>query len=395
MKMFEDNAETVNNKTATKKSTFTTTNLNMQISEQENNKDNDSEHQQHDSNLVKTTKHKEFQVVIVNDDLLKEKEKEKQQQPPVIREEEDEEEEDIKENISNNEEAVEPVPVEEGYATRKMDEYFRQTIAAIRQELTTKKTDTNDDYDDATLNNNNHDAVIVNYDAANTITNALININNNNINTASPISSRDNENFSGDSHNFKASINCIDCYLNGHCVVHQNNGNSSTHSPHNANGNNKKNSNIRFRNLINWFLIIGSVLNHTLVDGFIFNYSNLFLHVEKSWTNDDDILPNLENGSSSDLKENNTFQATGQFTYVKFLFTLPGAFLIAIYLFCIPISLYFSKRFGIRKISLIGSLLSALSIFAASFLKFDLGFFVLFYSILNGMYCFFFFLNYY
>ena len=373
-------------------------NNNTESTNNNNDETKEHHHHQHDSNLVITTKHKEFQVVIVSDDsLLKEAaaaaaaSKQAASTTPIEIIKEENLEEQQKEDILDTSQLV----VEEGYATKKMDEYFRQTIDEIKRELS-KRVESHDDFElnELSHHHNNNDLIndINSQSTGGAILStatACVNINNQNNVIISPNSpnnnnnniNKDNENIINDGnhhHNIRTSLNCVDCFLNGHCVLHNpNNHNSNISSPLNDGANNK---NIRFGNLINWFLIIGSIINHVLIDGFCYNYSNLFLYIEKAYT--------IQNDEFNELDDNvlNSSSTANKTNYSKLLFTLPGSLLISIYLLFIPISLYISKRFGIRPVALVGSLISTLSILATSFLKMNFVLFILFYSLINGTY---------
>jgi len=372
----------------------------MQINDEiKQNEHNHHHNHNHDSNLVITTKHKEFQVVIVSDDsLLKEAAAAAaatalKQSTPIETIEEDE-----KEDLIDTSQLV----VEEGYATKKMDEYFRQTIDEIKRELS-KKVESHDDFEINESDNNDliNDSptstamlatvtACVNINSNNHQSNIAIipnspNNNNNNINNNNNNNNKENEITSNDGHhNFKTSLNCVDCFLNGHCVLHNPHHNNSTHSPTTHDG--TINKNIRFGNLINWFLIIGSIINHVLIDGFCYNYSNLFLYIEKAYNVQNDEFNVNENENEDIYGSLNGSLSNNKTNYSKLLFTLPGSLLISIYLLFIPISLYISKRFGIRPVALVGSLISTLSILATSFLKMNFVLFILFYSLINGAY---------
>ena len=391
----------------------TASNLNkLQI----NNEQNHHHHHHQDSNLVITTKHKEFQVVHVSDDsLLKEGVTPSavvvKPSTDIVEEGEKEDEDKVDEN-----ETLDPLQlVEEGYATKKMDEYFRQTIDEIKKELS-KRIEPYDEINEMSNNDdlNNLDLINTHQAIASTsittpttlIANNINNNNNNNNNNQSnviiipnsPINSKENENLNHNDahhhHNFKSSPsnNCLECFINGHCILHNTSNHHQNHHHHtmtHSSPNNNHAVNIRFASVINWFLIVGSILNHSLIDGFCFNYSNLFLYVQNAYATGDEhnydgmSLIGDDDVNNSSLRGGNNHRIK----YLKLLFTLPGSLLIAIYLLFIPISLYVGKRFGIRLVALVGSLISTLSILATSFLKMNFGLFILFYSLLNGMYC--------
>jgi hypothetical protein len=202
------------------------------------------------------------------------------------------------------------MPVEEGYATRQMDEYFRQTIAAIKEELHKKLESTQQPNDP---------------------------LNTQDTKTASQANEADRS----------ADINCIDCYLNSHCIIH------ALHT------NQRRHSNIFIRNSnLNWILLLFVFVNHMLIDGFHFNIICLLDIVNENF------FPKADDNRIHHL--------------------LPFILFTFVYLSMCPFSIYFCKAYGLRRTAICGSLLSFASVFVSSFVNFSFGLFVLFFSILTG-----------
>jgi hypothetical protein len=109
--------------------------------------------------------------------------------------------------------------------------------------------------------------------------------------------------------------------------------------------------------IASWLVVIGCFLNQFIIDGLCFNYVNLLYALEKNYTA----------AASS-----------------KMLSLMPGAFLIGFYLLVAPLAVFLTKRFGTRRIAVIGSLISTLSLLVSSFLT-DIVTFTLFYGIFTGV----------
>lgn len=387
-----------------------------------------------------TVRHKEFHVVIVHDDdLLKEQSQQSQESTDnnnkeaslintttttTTNQQQQQTASNDDTNVNNAATsdlgAYETLPVDDGYATRKMDEHFRQTIEAIKEELT-KKFEESQQHSHNHQQQHGHHTVYdrhhshhphqlhhrfnenETYDLENINDEYELNINELNEKKVDDIEDfkhhhnqvddiptnvtsivpQVNTNCSvnqltdvtlNTQNNSKSVINCVDCLLNGNCIHHNNHNN-------------------KIRSIINWFIIIGSLINHVLIDGFCFNYTNLVFYIEESFfynpinsinsnqTVSPLLLESLINQTDSIT---NTTTAKSNIRLLRSLFTLPGALLFSFYLLFIPISIYLNKRFGIRVISIIGTLVTALSVLISSFIRFNFALFIIFFSVFNG-----------
>jgi hypothetical protein len=145
-------------------------------------------------------------------------------------------------NKQEENESVE-IKVEEGYATRQMDEYFRQTIAAIKEELT-RKLDKN--IDATTLAEATNDVDDIGDFSDHSDTDNEIEIDNDHLN--------EDANYYDDL--YKANRNAIYQQL----------------------GKKEKNS-------LNGFLVFfGTILNQSIIEGLFFNYTILFDLIHKHFS---------------------------------------------------------------------------------------------------------------
>ncbi|CAF0838666.1 unnamed protein product [Brachionus calyciflorus] len=246
------------------------------------------------------------------------------------------------EDNSNDREEVEvqEIKVEEGYATRQMDEFFRQTIAAIKEELTKKLENKNDKkvhhhhHHNHKYHKNHKNDEIEEFDSDSPYDYDYdldddgsdmenINYNNNNNNKSE----------------FETSFRC-----NNRSVLFQNLLALT----------NKKPS--RIDRINSWLVLLGCMLNQFLVDGLCFNYVNFM-----------DRIGN-ENGNQS-----------------KLMSSMPGVFMFTFLLLMSPIALFLNKQYGIRPTSLIGSLLTSFSILISSFFINNFVLFNLFYGVFSGI----------
>ena len=169
------------------------------------------------------------------------------------------------------------IRVEEGYATRQMDEYFRQTIAAIKEELTKKletKTDKKlngkaDEKDDENYYYYDSDSISdldQNYDQAH---------NNNN----------NNNDFAYDKYSAKTNeCGCISCCCDPYTERDEHVIYATHRSTTSPDGNHLFQSYLaatskkpKRRDRLNGCLVlVGCILNNFIIDGLCFNYANLF-----------------------------------------------------------------------------------------------------------------------
>jgi MFS family permease len=248
---------------------------------------------------------------------------------------------------NNSDDAIEAteIRVEEGYATRQMDEYFRQTIAAIKEELTKKlenKNDTNQtnhnqdkeesySYYDTTSSDYDQDDVDDRYDHDD---NDETNLNDTNIteNTMDQTVELGNQ----------------DLLHHGYTKFNRN-----LLYQHLLMFNKRKST--KLDSLNTWLVIIGCILNHFIIDGVCYNYANLF-----------DLI-------QTEFKQSS-----------KLVASMPFTFLIGFYLLIAPISLYLTKMYGSRRIALIGTFISSLSLLICSFIKESIVGFIIFYGVFTG-----------
>lgn len=243
------------------------------------------------------------------------------------------------------------IRVEEGYATRQMDEYFRQTIAAIKEELTKKletKNDrkggeskpTDDDYDE------NYDSDVISdfgqhYDQA-------------------------QNNFNYEKHSSKTNqCMCISCCCEPYTERDENYLSNMRSAPqpssdtiylyqHYLAATNKKPK--RSERFNSWLVLVGCILNHFIIDGLCFNYVNLFDLVQKE------------------------FSLTS-----KLLASLPYTFFIGFYLLIAPVSFFLAKQYGTKRVAILGTFISTCSMLISSFLKDSFILFLIFNGVLAGV----------
>ena len=104
-----------------------------------------------------------------------------------------------------------------------------------------------------------------------------------------------------------------------------------------------------------WLVVFGCILNQFIIDGLCFNYANLFDVIQK------------------DFHINS-----------RLISSMPVALLICLYLAFAPISIFLTKTYGSRRIALIGSFISTVSLLVSSFLR-NIVFFTLFFCIFTGL----------
>jgi hypothetical protein len=259
-----------------------------------------------------------------------------------------------KSSDDDNAEVVE-IRVEEGYATRQMDEYFRQTIAAIKEELTKK------------LENKSEKG------GPNKHRNAESGLNTDSDDDDNEFDDYDNETLDNDEANEysydhdRLSTECNECM--GCCDNFHDKNSSIAHSQHHHRhicnrrnllyhhlmiSSSKKRSKADKANA--WLALLGCFLNQFIIEGLCYNYANLFDIVQKE------------------------FKTTS-----KLVSSMPATFLLGFYLLLAPISLFLAKQFGTRRIALIGSFISTVSLLVSSLLNDSIIVFSIFYGILNGI----------
>lgn len=255
-----------------------------------------------------------------------------------------------------NVEVVE-IRVEEGYATRQMDEYFRQTIAAIKEELT-KKLENKNEKNGGNKHRNAESGVNTDSDD-------------------NEFDDYDNETFDNDEANeysydhdrhSNECNECMGCCDNFHDKNNNSNHANSSHSQHHRHICNRRNllyhhlmiSSSKKRSKTDkanaWLALLGCFLNQFIIEGLCYNYANLFDIVQKE------------------------FKTTS-----KLVSSMPATFLLGFYLLLAPISLFLAKKFGTRRIALIGSFISTVSLLISSLLNDSIIVFSIFYGILNGI----------
>jgi MFS family permease len=101
-------------------------------------------------------------------------------------------------------------------------------------------------------------------------------------------------------------------------------------------------------------VLIGSIVNQFIIEGVCFNYATLLEFIQREF----------------------------QFSS-KLIATLPAALLLAFFLLLAPISVFLSKQFGTRRIAVLGTFISTLSLLICSFFS-NFVVFVIFYGIFTG-----------
>lgn len=247
---------------------------------------------------------------------------------------------------AGEEEQVE-IKVEEGYATRQMDEYFRQTIAAIKEELTKKletkeapetdhhhhrhhlphgkrrdrfDSDSDTDEDDEDEGGDDDDDELA--------------------------SGRAVEEKSGADVQSKEDYYCANCLeklakpRNNRAYIYQS-----------LIGKEKTAEKDKVTPCL---VLVGCMLNQFIIEGLCFNYANLFDFIQK------------------ELRFSS-----------KLIATMPGALLLTFFLLLAPIAVFMSKQFGTRRTAIIGTFISTLSLLICSFFS-NIVVFVVFYGVLTG-----------
>ena len=243
---------------------------------------------------------------------------------------------------------VAEIKVEEGYATRQMDQYFRETIAKIKEELT-KKLDKNDNLEHVKHKHHGHHGHSHDPD---------------------DIGEFSGEDFESDDEDFDSEYdqdddlptdlecNCQNCNEKNLNSKQQ----QSTNCKHLNNRNllhqyflNTKNKKPQKNELIaSYLVVIGCIINQFIIDGLCFNYANLFEIVQKNFKNSSRLVSSM-----------------------------PAMGLIVFYLLFAPFSVFLTKRFGARSVSISGTLISTLSLFICSFTYEIIGF-TIFYGVFTG-----------
>ena len=248
---------------------------------------------------------------------------------------------------NNSDDGIEvtEIRVEEGYATRQMDEYFRQTIAAIKEELT-KKLENKNDTNQANHNQDKEDSYSY-YDTSSSdfdqddVDDGFDNDDNDETNL-------NDTNATDNTFDHTVELGNQDLLNHGYTKFNRN-----LLYQHLLMFNKKKST--KLDRLNTWLVIMGCFLNHFIIDGVCYNYANLF-----------DLIQ-IEFKQSS-----------------KLVAAMPFTFLIGFYLLIAPISLYLTKMYGSRRIALIGTFISSLSLLISSYLKDSIVGFIIFYGIFTG-----------
>lgn len=246
-------------------------------------------------------------------------------------------------NKEDSNETVE-IRVEEGYATRQMDEYFRQTIAAIKEELTKKL-------------NNEKKADKFNNQKRNRYDNDEID----EFNSDSDEDEFDSYFDSNDSDQFNDVVDVDDPEK----PQQQNQTKVKKSNTYRLNNNqlynhlinsklNESNKQTLYEQIASWLVIFGCILNQFIIDGFCFNYANLFDLIQ--------IDLNVES---------------------RLISSMPIALLICFYLMFAPVSIFLTKTYGSRRIALVGSFISSISLLISSYIR-NIVVFTLFYGIFTG-----------
>lgn len=235
-------------------------------------------------------------------------------------------------STSGEEEQVE-IKVEEGYATRQMDEYFRQTIAAIKEELT-KKLETKEAEDGAKATSRGRfDSGSGEYYEEDDLAE-----------TGDQVELRKHHP-GGVVGQSKDDYYCEKCRdnlnrpRNNRAYIYQSlmGKEKSDRSP-----------------IVPSLVLIGSMLNQFVIEGLCYNYGNLFDVIQRE------------------------FRLTS-----RLIATLPGAFLLTFFLLLAPISVFLSKQFGTRRIAILGTFITTISLLVAAFFS-NIVVFILFYGVFTG-----------
>jgi hypothetical protein len=246
--------------------------------------------------------------------------------------------EEEKGSDEKNEEEIVEIKVEEGYATRQMDEYFRQTIEAIKEELTRKLENQNGDENNPNENidlNEVEDQLYDGYDTESEIDSTML----------------------GDSdyldHELLDSTNGQEIHLSSPLSQNQSKNTRNLLYRQILTLSNKKLSKSERINTL--LVMFACFLNNFIIEGLCYNYANLFKLIETKF----------------ELQS-------------KLIACMPGQFLIIFFLLFAPIAVYFSKQYGEMRIALVGTFMSAISLFISSFIMNDIVLFSLFYGVFTG-----------
>jgi hypothetical protein len=254
-------------------------------------------------------------------------------------------------NVVNNESSEPPpvivsspetgeIRVEEGQATRQMDEFFRQTIAAIKEELT-KKLETQNEKNDEELDGYETDT---DFDD-----DSLMGV--------------------GSGTDFDRTFD-PDMDEDHDPEAHTSPSHRPHHHHHNYIHNLRNNRALLYNHIMTllsmrrptkrdringWLVIIGCFLNQFIIDGLCYNYAALFDLVQTSFELDS-----------------------------KLVASLPGTFLIGFFILITPLATFLTKQYGTRKIAIVGTFISTLSLLISSFLN-NIVLFTIFYGLFTGV----------
>lgn len=227
------------------------------------------------------------------------------------KESKDEDQEDeagktIKEESDSNE-----IRVEEGYATRQMDEFFRQTIAQIKEELTKKLENNNPDEDEDIGDFSDEDA-------------------------DSDYDDEDDDEFDEDDiENQRFNENEAKSYLQSYRAK-RNALYQQLLAPKKQKSASGKHQ--LSQKVSSWLALLGCIINMIIVEGMCFNYLNLFNLVQEEY------------GISS-----------------KLIASLPTSFLVGSFLLVSPLALFMAKNYGSKNVAFIGAIVSSVSLLVSSF----------------------------
>lgn len=246
------------------------------------------------------------------------------------------------------------IRVEEGYATRQMDEFFRQTIAQIKEELTKKLE-----------NNNEEDEDIGDF------------------------SDEDEDDYDEDDDDDEFDEDDIE---NQRFVLQQQEQEGQRPSGLQSY---RANRNKLYQQLLapstsvakeavswkqasaKWLVLFGAILNMSIVEGLCYNYLNLLASVRDTFV--------------ADLNTNDDEETRRRVAPGPLLAILPTALLVGLFLLLAPLSVFMAKTQGSRIVAVFGSVVSAISLLVCSFQD-DIYGFMLTYGVLTGIGCSFIFL---
>jgi len=232
------------------------------------------------------------------------------------------------EDTDNSATGSNEIRVEEGYATRQMDEFFRQTIAQIKEELTKKLENNNPDEDEdiGDFSDEEESEDDDEYDEdedEDDVENQRLNIDACN---SSKAASKPNR-----------------------MVLYQQLLSANRSSKPSA----KMSCGLK-ETAATWMVLAGCIINMIIVEGLTFNYPNFFGFVEREW----------------DVRS-------------KLVASLPTVFLLAVFLLGTPFAVFLAKVHGSRKVAVVGSAVSTVALVLCSFQDNIVGFAVT-YGCLNG-----------